>query len=200
MCRVVGCRELHLQHFCARCLCADSTHFSTDCQLDDLGALMLRRGDSCKVAGCLERHAAHYCKLCRDPDSSHRSSHCPSATQSVPVGLTAGRSSIIAHHTGSGPGNQFAGASPAIGGGGASASASVVHPSRLPASVPSSEPRPTIVPPAVADDQCCLVCLERQWNVVFNCGHCTCDTCSLALRECPTCRSIITRTTKIHGR
>lgn len=37
----------------------------------------------------------------------------------------------------------------------------------------------------------CTVCLDRQRNVMFMCGHGTCDVCSPALELCPICRDPI---------
>lgn len=42
----------------------------------------------------------------------------------------------------------------------------------------------------------CTICMERNRNVAFLCGHRTCEECSLTLNECPMCRKTIT--TKIN--
>lgn len=37
----------------------------------------------------------------------------------------------------------------------------------------------------------CTICLDRQRNVMFLCGHGTCDICSPSLDMCPICRDPI---------
>ena len=37
----------------------------------------------------------------------------------------------------------------------------------------------------------CPICMERQKNRVFQCGHATCGICAESLRNCPICRKII---------
>ena len=37
----------------------------------------------------------------------------------------------------------------------------------------------------------CTICLDRQKNVMFLCGHGTCDICSPSLEMCPICRDPI---------
>ncbi|XP_012946086.1 E3 ubiquitin-protein ligase MIB2 [Aplysia californica] len=37
----------------------------------------------------------------------------------------------------------------------------------------------------------CPICMERQKNRVFQCGHATCGTCADSLRNCPICRKVI---------
>lgn len=37
----------------------------------------------------------------------------------------------------------------------------------------------------------CPICMERQRNRVFQCGHATCRQCSESLRICPLCREVI---------
>ncbi|KAH0615482.1 hypothetical protein JD844_004780 [Phrynosoma platyrhinos] len=57
---------------------------------------------------------------------------------------------------------------------------------------PSSAEAPSAPPPE--EQHCeCVVCMERQAQVVFlNCGHvCCCQTCSDALNTCPLCRKDI---------
>ncbi len=37
----------------------------------------------------------------------------------------------------------------------------------------------------------CTICLDRQRNIMFLCGHGTCDICSPSLEVCPICRDPI---------
>ena len=39
----------------------------------------------------------------------------------------------------------------------------------------------------------CTICMERNRNVAFLCGHRTCEECSLTLKVCPMCRKTITK-------
>ena len=41
------------------------------------------------------------------------------------------------------------------------------------------------------DAQLCIICEENNKNMVFQCGHETCDTCAIRLVLCPTCRTPI---------
>lgn len=55
---------------------------------------------------------------------------------------------------------------------------------------PTPAPVPTAPP---VDEKCiCPICLERNINVTFGCGHLTCSECSTKIRECPICRTEIT--------
>ncbi|KAL8597671.1 hypothetical protein ACOMHN_012638 [Nucella lapillus] len=42
------------------------------------------------------------------------------------------------------------------------------------------------------DSLLCAVCMERQKDLVFKCGHAVCKTCSESLQFCPMCRKVIT--------
>ena len=43
----------------------------------------------------------------------------------------------------------------------------------------------------------CGICLERPKNMVFQCGHCACATCSEKLKDCHVCRTKITSKHKL---
>lgn len=50
----------------------------------------------------------------------------------------------------------------------------------------------------VADRLVCPVCLDKEKNVAFSCGHQTCFACSESLTVCPTCRSTITTKLRLY--
>ena len=41
---------------------------------------------------------------------------------------------------------------------------------------------------AYEEAQTCSICLERKKDIVFNCGHSACETCSRMLKKCQICR------------
>ena len=45
----------------------------------------------------------------------------------------------------------------------------------------------------------CPICMDRQRDVVFICGHGTCEECSKSLRKCHICRKKIKRVIKIYS-
>lgn len=46
----------------------------------------------------------------------------------------------------------------------------------------------------------CIVCYDQDINILLTpCNHiCLCENCSLRITECPKCRSIITKRTKVN--
>lgn len=51
---------------------------------------------------------------------------------------------------------------------------------------------------AIDERLLCPVCLDREKNLAFGCGHRVCDVCAeQLLHECPTCRSPITVRTRL---
>nr|CCA16094.1 copinelike protein putative [Albugo laibachii Nc14] len=57
------------------------------------------------------------------------------------------------------------------------------------------EPRASLTPEEelvkLQEELLCCICEEKRKNLVFQCGHETCDTCAVPLKECPTCRQPI---------
>lgn len=51
---------------------------------------------------------------------------------------------------------------------------------------------------AVAGQMLCQVCMDKPKNVAFNCGHQSCENCSVNLQACPYCRSTITSRIKLY--
>lgn len=49
-----------------------------------------------------------------------------------------------------------------------------------------------------ADRLLCPVCLDKEKNIAFSCGHQTCLDCSKSLTVCPTCRSTITTKLRLY--
>ncbi|XP_029652975.1 E3 ubiquitin-protein ligase MIB2 [Octopus sinensis] len=45
----------------------------------------------------------------------------------------------------------------------------------------------------VEDQFTCSICMERPWNMVFECGHTTCKECGGQLTQCHLCRKLIER-------
>lgn len=44
----------------------------------------------------------------------------------------------------------------------------------------------------------CVVCLDRQREVAFQCRHfCSCEECAAALKECPLCRARVNTWTRL---
>ena len=41
------------------------------------------------------------------------------------------------------------------------------------------------------DHTCCPVCMDRLKNMIFLCGHGTCQMCGDRMHECPICRKSI---------
>ena len=52
---------------------------------------------------------------------------------------------------------------------------------------------------AMEDTLLCLVCMERQKNTVFLCGHALCKQCSDSLQVCPMCRKSITKRIQLYS-
>lgn len=50
----------------------------------------------------------------------------------------------------------------------------------------------------LADRLVCPVCLDKEKNIAFSCGHQTCITCSESLTVCPTCRATITTKLRLY--
>ena len=44
----------------------------------------------------------------------------------------------------------------------------------------------------------CPICFVRRKNVVFSCGHGTCENCGKTLKICPICRKTIRKRTKFY--
>ena len=45
----------------------------------------------------------------------------------------------------------------------------------------------------------CSICMEREKDMVFQCGHQCCSVCALKLTNCHTCRAWIVQRIKLHG-
>ncbi|XP_066147200.1 E3 ubiquitin-protein ligase MIB2 [Euwallacea fornicatus] len=50
----------------------------------------------------------------------------------------------------------------------------------------------------IEESHACSICMERKRNVVFLCGHGTCDRCADTLRTCHMCRKTITKKIPIY--
>lgn len=99
-CRVPGCCETHLSHYCKNCGDQYSNHLSRNCPVIQnssgvengrfYGAEPMRESDirfskknqKCRVPDCEENHLQHYCKNCNDQNSSHFSRNCASNQKS----------------------------------------------------------------------------------------------------------------------
>lgn len=48
------------------------------------------------------------------------------------------------------------------------------------------------------EEKTCAVCMDRQKAIVFDCGHTTCEECSIKMRLCHTCRKPIAKKIKFY--
>jgi E3 ubiquitin-protein ligase mind-bomb len=51
---------------------------------------------------------------------------------------------------------------------------------------------------ALEDAQTCSICMERKKDTAFQCGHITCNLCSIPLKACHICREKIVKRFKIY--
>ena len=49
------------------------------------------------------------------------------------------------------------------------------------------------------DESLCRICIERKFQIVFDCGHTACTICAEKVKECPFCRTPISRVIKIYN-
>lgn len=50
----------------------------------------------------------------------------------------------------------------------------------------------------VESTDCCPICLSKRKNMVFDCGHQTCEECAANLSKCPLCRKSITTKIRVY--
>ena len=44
----------------------------------------------------------------------------------------------------------------------------------------------------------CNICMDNDFNIVFQCGHCCCDACAINLKICHICRAKIVTRLQLH--
>lgn len=55
------------------------------------------------------------------------------------------------------------------------------------------------LPSTTADARLCAVCLDREKNTVFGCGHLACESCAASLTICHMCRAVVTARIRVYG-